>query len=62
MKFSVAPESSKAVVSALLDSEWMYARTVIDLHIDMYTFVLSLFLIKAELIRRRENPASLLFD
>jgi len=31
-------------------------RTVIDLRIDIYTFVLSLFLIKVELIRRRENP------
>src|SRR5712675_1586091 len=51
IKFSVAPESSKAVVSALFRDEWTYVRTVIDFRMDIYTLVLSLFLIKAELIR-----------
>jgi len=62
MKFLVAPESSSAVVSALLCEEWIYDRIVIDFRADIYTFVWSLLLIKAELIRRRENPACLLIE
>ena len=57
MKFSVAPESSKAVVSALLCDEWIYDLIVIDFCVDIYTLVGSLLLIKAELIRQRENSA-----
>jgi len=60
MKFLVASESSNVVVSALLCEEWIYDQMVIDFHADIYTFVWSLLLIKAELIRQRENPACLL--
>src|SRR5579863_9770902 len=38
MKFSVAPESIRAMDSALLDFEWMKNRIVIDFRSDMYTF------------------------
>jgi len=38
MKFSVAPESTRAMDSALLDLEWMKNRIVIDFRSDMYTF------------------------
>ena len=38
MKFSVAPESIRAMDSALLDLEWMKNRIVIDFRSDMYTF------------------------
>jgi hypothetical protein len=54
MKFSVAPESRSVVVSALLLRECMCARIVIDFRADIYTLLLDL--IKAVLIRRRENP------
>jgi len=37
--FSVAPESSSAVVSALLCKEWMYDQIIIDFRADIYTFV-----------------------
>ena len=60
MKFSVVPESTRATTSALFDTEWMNARTVIDFQADMYTgsdsaYVL-LRLISADLIRPEENP------
>ncbi len=54
-KFSVAPESSRDIVSALFEFEWIKTRTVIDFRADMYTFEL-LGLISADLIRLRENP------
>src|SRR5712675_1711040 len=38
MKFSVAPESSKAGASVLRCAAWMYALRVIDFRLDMYTF------------------------
>src|SRR5579863_5482992 len=38
MKFLVAPESTRAMDSALLDLEWMKNRIVIDFRSDMYTF------------------------
>src|SRR5579863_2988988 len=38
LKFSVAPESTRAMDSALLDLEWMKNHIVIDFHSDMYTF------------------------
>src|SRR5579863_9517346 len=38
MKFSVAPESIRAMDSALLDFEWIKNRIVIDFRSDMYTF------------------------
>src|SRR6266446_599270 len=54
-KFSVAPESSRDIVSALFEFEWIKTRTVIDFQADMYTLGL-LGLISADLIRLRENP------
>ena len=56
MKFSVAPESSRATASALLDFECMKNRIVIDFRIDIYTWESVLRLISADLIRQWENP------
>src|SRR5216684_8763286 len=56
MKFSVAPESRRAIASALFAIEWIKNRTVIDFRADMYTFESQFCLIKADLIRQRENP------
>src|SRR6266404_3532592 len=58
-KFSVAPESSRDIVSALFEFEWIKTRTVIDFRADMYTFEF-VGLISADLIRLRENPVGLL--
>ncbi len=51
----MAPESSREIVSALFEFEWIKTRTVIDFRADMYTLEL-LGLISADLIRLRENP------
>jgi hypothetical protein len=56
MKFSVAPESSSAEVSALLNKEFKYTRIVIDRRFDRYTLLVLNALTKAELVRRPENP------
>jgi hypothetical protein len=56
MKFSVAPESSSAEVSALLDKEFKYTQIVIDRRFDRYTLLVLNALTKAELVRRPENP------
>jgi hypothetical protein len=56
MKFSVAPESSSAEVSALLDKEFKYTRIVIDRQFDRYTLLVLNALTKAKLVRRPENP------
>jgi hypothetical protein len=56
MKFSVAPESSSAEVSALLNKEFRYTRIVIDRRFDRYTLLVLNALTKAELVRRPENP------
>jgi hypothetical protein len=62
MKFSVAPESTRATTSALLLTEWMKARTVIDFRADIYTVPSVLLrLISADLIRWIENPQLLPF-
>ena len=61
MKFSVAPESTRASASALFAIECMKNRTVIDFRVDIYTSSLSLCLISADLIRRIENPLWLPF-
>ena len=55
----MAPESSRDIVSALFEFEWIKTRTVIDFRADMYTLEL-LGLISADLIRLRENPVNLL--
>src|SRR5580693_5857373 len=59
MKFSVAPLSSKAVVSALLVSECIKQCIVIDFRMEIYTLSLLLCLIRADLIRHWENPRCL---
>ena len=56
MKFLVAPESIRAMDSALLDLEWIKNRIVIDFRSDMYTFESWLHLISADLIKHWENP------
>jgi hypothetical protein len=56
MKFSMAPESSSAEVSALLDKEFKYMRIVIDRRFDRYTLLVLNALTKAELVRCPENP------
>ena len=55
----MAPESSRDIVSALFEFEWIKMQTVIDFRVDMYTLEL-LGLISANLIRLRENPVDLL--
>jgi len=56
MKFSVAPESMRAIASALFDFECMKNRNVIDFLLDIYTFEVCLRLINADLIKLWENP------
>src|SRR5229473_693954 len=56
MKFSVAPESTSAVASALFAMEWTKNQSVIDFHADRYTSPLLLCLISADLTRQLENP------
>jgi len=51
MKFSVAPESRRATVSALFRVEWMYKRTVIDFRFDRNTSCTLVLLIEAAPIR-----------
>jgi len=60
MKFLVAPESMRAIASALFDFECMKNHNVIDFLLDMYTFEVCLRLINAVLIKLWENPAILL--
>jgi hypothetical protein len=60
MKFSVAPESRSALVSALLFEVLTYTLIDMDWRFDKYTRSELNALIKAELIRRWENPALLL--
>jgi hypothetical protein len=52
----MAPESSSAEVSALLNKEFKYMRIVIDRQFDRYTLLVLNALTKAELVRRPENP------
>src|SRR5712692_8674572 len=56
MKFSVAPELTSAIASALFAMEWTKNRSVIDFHADKYTSPLLPCLISADLIRQLENP------
>ena len=56
MKFLIAPESSNVMVSALLLSECMNNCSVIDFCAEINTLDAILLLIKAKLIRLRENP------
>ncbi len=56
MKFLVAPESRSVTALALFAIEWTKNRTVIDFCANIYTFESWFCLIKADLIRQRENP------
>ena len=59
IKFSVAPKSTNTIDSALFDFECMKKWTVINFLLDIYTSVVSLHLISANLIRLEENPTLL---
>src|SRR5580693_3144362 len=59
-KFSVAPESRSAIVSALFLARWMNRRSCIDFHIDKYILSEPVFLIQAVRIRPPKNPLLLL--
>jgi hypothetical protein len=52
MKFSMAPESSSAMVLALFDFECMKDRMVIDFLFDINTFEVWVCLISADLIKQ----------
>ena len=56
MKFSVTPESKRAVASALFATESMKKWTVIDFRANINTSSLLLCLISAKVIRQQENP------
>ena len=60
MKFSVAPESSRATASALLDFECIKTCSIIDFRFDINTSWSRYHLIRADLIRHFENPVSFL--
>ncbi len=56
MKFSVAPESRRAMVLALFDHECIKTRSVIDFLADRNTSWSQYRLSSADLIRHLENP------
>src|SRR5216683_5628447 len=58
MKFSVAPESRRAMVSALFDFECIKTHSVIDFLADRNTSWSRYCLSSADLIRHLENPGS----
>ena len=55
MKFSVAPESRSAVVSALFQDRWMNRHNCIDFHIEKYILSDPVLLIQAAWIRPPKN-------
>src|SRR5580692_11592260 len=55
-KFSVAPESRSAIVSALFLARWMNRRSCIDFCINKYILSEPVFLIQAIWIRPPKNP------
>src|SRR5580693_2883919 len=55
-KFSVAPESRSAIVSALFLARWMNRRSCIDFCIDKYILSEPVLLIQAIWIRPLKNP------
>src|SRR5580692_1289938 len=55
-KFSVAPESRSAIVSALFLARWMNRRSCIDFRIDKYILSEPVLLIQAARIRPPKNP------
>src|SRR5580692_5384788 len=59
-KFSVAPESRSAIISALFLARWMNRRSCIDFRIDKYILSEPVLLIQAARIRPPKNPLLLL--
>ena len=59
IKFSVAPESTNAIDLALFDFKCMKKWTVINFLLNIYTSIVDLCLISADLIRLEENPVLL---
>src|SRR5580692_10104615 len=59
-KFSVAPESRSAIVSALFLARWMNRYSCMDFRIDKYILSEPVFLIQAARIRPPKNPLPLL--
>src|SRR5580692_7382918 len=55
-KFSVAPESRSAIVSALFLARWMNRCSCIDFRIDRYILSEPVLLIQAARIRPLKNP------
>ena len=55
MKFSVAPESRSAVVSALFRDRWMNRHSCNDFHIEKYILSDPVLLIQAAQIRPLKN-------
>ena len=55
MKFSVAPESRSAIVSALFQDRWMNRCSCIDFHIEKYILSDPVLLIQATSIRPPKN-------
>ena len=55
IKFSVAPESRSAVVSALFQDRWMNRHNCIDFHIEKYILSDPVLLIQAAWIRPPKN-------
>jgi len=60
MKFSVAPESNRVMVSALFDLKCKKTRSVMDFRFDINTSWTQYRLISADLIRHLENSATAL--
>ena len=55
----MAPESTSAIDSALFDFKCMKKQMVINFLLDIYTSVVGLCLISADLIKLEENPVLL---
>jgi hypothetical protein len=60
MKFSVAPESSRAMVSALFDLDCIKMHSIINFQFKINTSWSWYCLISANLIRHLENPMTFL--
>ena len=60
IKFSVAPESSSTIVSALFDLKCIKMHSIIDFQLDINTSWSRYRLSSADLIRLLQNPPALL--
>jgi hypothetical protein len=59
MKFSVTPESNRAMALALFDLVCRKVRRVMDFLFDINTFEVWVCLISADLIKQVENPVTI---